>query len=79
MSYAIGWIPGAPNHDDTQLCARCQHHGSAHHNPTSCSVRGHWLRHCRCGGYTIQSGSPALAGEVVEGSLDQAAGPAQIG
>ncbi|MGO8886103.1 MAG: hypothetical protein ACLP3Q_18335 [Streptosporangiaceae bacterium] len=52
MSYMVGWIRGAPNQDGTPLCERCHHHADAHLKANSCSVRGRWLRRCRCSGYT---------------------------
>lgn len=58
-----GWIPGAPIKDDVPACGRCGHNASAHHDATSCSVRGSWRRRCRCSGY-IRPGSttPAAPG-----------------
>jgi hypothetical protein len=58
-----GWIPGAPNKDDTPVCGRCGHHASAHPHATSCSVRGGWWRRCRCSGYIgSDSTTPVASG-----------------
>lgn len=45
-------VPRAPVvSDDIRPCGRCLHRASAHHDPTSCSIRGRWRRRCKCGGY----------------------------
>lgn len=46
-------VPSAPDiKDDIPPCGRCLHRASEHHNATGCSVRGRWLRRCKCSGYT---------------------------
>ena len=57
-------VPRAPDiKDDIPRCGRCLHRAGEHHNATSCSVRGRWLRRCKCSGYTrFDSTTPLTPG-----------------
>ena len=55
-------VPRAPDvKDDIPPCGRCRHRAREHRNATSCSVRGRWLRRCKCSGYTRFDGYSAGA------------------
>ncbi len=43
-------------------CERCGHRADSHLHPGSCSVRGHWWRHCRCTGYIRSESADYSAG-----------------
>jgi hypothetical protein len=52
-------VPARPEIENhVPPCGQCGHHAGEHHNPTSCSVRGRWLRRCRCPGYTKPDPEP---------------------
>jgi hypothetical protein len=52
-------VPRAPGiKDDVPSCGRCLHQAGAHHHATSCSVRGRWLRRCKCTGYIRPEATP---------------------
>ena len=57
----LNWtpVPRAPDiKDDVPQCERCHHRAGEHHDATSCSVRGRWLRRCKCIGYTRSDPEP---------------------
>lgn len=70
---APGWMSGAPSKDDVPRCERCGHRADAHHDATSCSVRGRWWRRCRCSGYMRPDpAAPAASGTpLASASQDQ--------
>jgi hypothetical protein len=62
MSWLSQWFAplNVPVKGDVPPCEHCHHPARAHHDATSCSVRGFWGRRCRCSGY-IKSDSADAA------------------
>jgi hypothetical protein len=63
MEVAVSYVPPNPRYlgemqqgrqfggPEDAPCLHCGHRDGAHRRPGSCSVRGRWLRRCRCNGY----------------------------